>query len=63
MAQIQIQKNLNVYREKGALERDRNSHHIPVLLPGESHGAWRAEVQGVTKSWTRLSTAQLSGIE
>ena len=30
-----------------------------VFLPGESHGqrgAWWATVQGVTKSWIRLST-------
>ena len=24
----------------------------PVFLPGESHGAWKATVNGVSKSWT-----------
>lgn len=32
----------------------RKMYPTPVFLP--DRGAWRATVQGVSKSWTRLST-------
>ena len=45
------------FREKTVVVRRRQWHPTPVLLPGKSHGwgAWEAAVQGVAKSWTRLS--------
>ena len=40
-----------------ALNRSRQWHPTPVLLPGKSMdgGAWWAAVHGVSKSWTLLS--------
>ena len=35
--------------------RNRKWQHAPIFLPGKSHGALRAPIHGVPKSWARLS--------
>ena len=47
----------NRLKQSSDLNRRRQWHTTPVLLPGKSHGqgAWKATVHGVTEGQTQLS--------